>query len=164
MRCLTDYLLYSWSVTLNKQLPWTMVWASLPVQGSNTSVQLVWRESVKQLSSTPLNSIKQGKSWQRPCIEILHVKKLWIYLRPFFLNGLYVLILAKIGRNSTNTKTKRSELGATTVPQEALCHGQKATISSVGAINYVIYHQFPLPTLTPTHHLPKIMWGEGCNV
>ena len=62
-------------MTLNKQLPRTVVWASLPVQLSNTSVQLVWRESEKQLSTTPLNSFKRGKSWQRPCIEIQHVKK-----------------------------------------------------------------------------------------
>ena len=40
-----------------------------------TSVQLVWRESVKQLSTTPLNSFKRGKSRQRSCIEIQHVKK-----------------------------------------------------------------------------------------
>ena len=42
-------------MTLNKQFPRTTVWMSLP------SVQLVWRESVKQLSATPLNSLKQGK-------------------------------------------------------------------------------------------------------
>ena len=39
---------------------------------SNTSVQLVWRESVKQLHTAPLNSFKQGKTWQRPCIETPH--------------------------------------------------------------------------------------------
>ena len=66
---------YSWPMTLNKQLPWTMVWASLPVQLRDTSVQLIWRESVKQLSATPLNSCKQGKSLQCPCIKIGHVKK-----------------------------------------------------------------------------------------
>ena len=53
-----------------------MVWASFPVELSNTSVQLVWQESVKQLSTTQLNSFKQDKSWQRPCIEIGQVKKL----------------------------------------------------------------------------------------
>ena len=64
---------------LNKKLPWTVDWASLPVQLSNTSVQRVWRESGKQLSSIPLNSFKQGKSWQRPFIEIRHMKKkLWV--------------------------------------------------------------------------------------
>ena len=63
----------SWPVTLNKQLPWTVVWASLPVQLSNTSVEMVWWEIVKQLRTTPLNSFKQGKLWQRPCIEIQHV-------------------------------------------------------------------------------------------
>ena len=57
-------------MTLNKQLPRTTVWMSLP------SVQLVWRESVKQLSATPLNSFKRGEPWQRPCIEIQHAKKL----------------------------------------------------------------------------------------
>ena len=69
------YSHFSWPMTLNKQLPRTMVWASLPVQLSNTSIQLVWRESVTQLSTTPLNSFKQGKSWQSPCIEIRHVEK-----------------------------------------------------------------------------------------
>ena len=39
------------------------------------SVQLVWREIVKQLSATPLNSFKRGKPWQRPCIEIRHCEK-----------------------------------------------------------------------------------------
>ena len=68
------YSHFSWPMTLNKQLPWTTVWASLPVQLSNTSVQLVWREGVKQLSTTPLNLLKQGESWQRPYIEIRHVK------------------------------------------------------------------------------------------
>ena len=62
-------------MSLNKQLPRTMVWASLPVQLSHTSVELVWRESVEQLSTTPLNSFKKGESWQRPRIEIQHVKK-----------------------------------------------------------------------------------------
>ena len=55
-----------------------MVWASLPVQLSNPSVQLVWRGSVKELSTTPLNSFKQGKLWQHQCIEIRHMKKLRI--------------------------------------------------------------------------------------
>ena len=59
-----------WPMTLNKQLPWTVVWVSLPVQRSYTSVQLIWQESVKQLSTTPLNSFEQGKSWQHACIEI----------------------------------------------------------------------------------------------
>ena len=62
---------YSWPMTFTKQLPRTMVWASLPLQLSNTSVQLVWRESVKQLNTTPLNSSKRGESWQRPCTEII---------------------------------------------------------------------------------------------
>ena len=35
------------------------------------SVQLLWRESMKQLSATPLNSFKQGSA----CIEVLLVKK-----------------------------------------------------------------------------------------
>ena len=37
---------------------------------SNASVQLVWRKSAKQLSASPLNWLKQDKTWQRPCIEI----------------------------------------------------------------------------------------------
>ena len=64
--------------TLNIQLPWTVVSVSFPVYLSNTSVQMVWRESMKQLRTTPLTSIKQGESWQHPCIEIRHVKNLWI--------------------------------------------------------------------------------------
>ena len=66
------YSHFSGPMTLNKQLPLTLAWASLPAQLSNTSVQLVWRESVKQHSTTPLNSFKQGKPWQRPCVEIRH--------------------------------------------------------------------------------------------
>ena len=53
-----------------------MVCVSLPLQLSNTSIQLVWQESVKQLRTTLLRSFKQGKSWQRLCIEMRHVKKL----------------------------------------------------------------------------------------
>ena len=67
-----------WPMSLNIQLPWRMVWVSVPVQLRNASVHLVWRERVKQLSTTPLNSFKQGKSWQRPCIMIWQVKKLWL--------------------------------------------------------------------------------------
>ena len=77
------YSHFSWPMTLNKQLPWTMVWAGFPVQLRNTSVQLVWRESVKQLSTTPLNSFNQGKSWQRPCIEIRQVKKMAKHMHVF---------------------------------------------------------------------------------
>ena len=73
--CYSKYSHFSWPMTLNKQLPRTMVWASLPVQLSNNSVQLVWRESVKQLSTTPLNSFKRGNSWQRPCSETQHMQK-----------------------------------------------------------------------------------------
>ena len=41
---------------------------------SNTSVRPAWRESVKQLSTTALNSFNRDKTRQRPCIEIRHVK------------------------------------------------------------------------------------------
>ena len=41
------YSHYSWTMILNKQLPWIMNLASLPVQLSNTSIQLVCRESMK---------------------------------------------------------------------------------------------------------------------
>ena len=61
---------------LNKQWPWTLVWARLPVQLGNTSVQTVLRESVKWLSRTPLKSFRQGNSCQRPCLEIRHLNKL----------------------------------------------------------------------------------------
>ena len=63
-------------MTLIKQIALTVVLASLPVQLSYTSVQLVWRESVKELGTTLLDSFEQGKSWQRRCIELGHVKKL----------------------------------------------------------------------------------------
>ena len=35
----------------------------------NLSVQLVWRDRVRQLSTTPLNSFKQGKTRQRTSIH-----------------------------------------------------------------------------------------------
>ena len=38
---------------------------------SDTSVQLVCRESVKRLSATPMNSFNHDKTWQDPCIEII---------------------------------------------------------------------------------------------
>ena len=63
-----------WPMTSNKRLPSRMVWTSSGCMG-DISVQIVWRESVKQLSTTPLNSFKQGKAWQRSFIEIRHVKK-----------------------------------------------------------------------------------------
>ena len=78
------YSHYSWPMTLNKQLPWTVVWVSLPVQLNNISAPQVWRENGKQLGTTPLNPFKQGRTWQRPCVEIRHVKKLWIRLWIFF--------------------------------------------------------------------------------
>ena len=43
----------------------------------DTSGEIVHRESVKQLITTPLNSFNQGKTWQRPCVETRHVRKLW---------------------------------------------------------------------------------------
>ena len=46
-----------------------MVQASLPVQLSNTSVQLVWREGVKHFSTTPLNSLK-AKQIMAECIHL----------------------------------------------------------------------------------------------
>ena len=72
------YSHYFSPITLNEQLAWTAVWVSLPLQRSNTSVQLVWRESMKQLSTTLLYSFKLGNTLQRPCIEVWHVKELWI--------------------------------------------------------------------------------------
>ena len=36
---------------------------------SGISVKIVKRRSVKQLSTTPLNSIYRGLTWQRPCFE-----------------------------------------------------------------------------------------------
>ena len=46
-------------------------WVTLPFK-------LVWRGCVKELITTLLNSFKQSKSWQRHCIKVQHVKKLWI--------------------------------------------------------------------------------------
>ena len=40
---------------------------------SNIFVQLGWLQSLKQLSTTPLNSFKQSKTGQRPCTEITNV-------------------------------------------------------------------------------------------
>ena len=51
---------------------------------SKTSVKIVELESVKQLSTTPLNSLKQGQTWQRPVIETRYVKELWIPKNIFF--------------------------------------------------------------------------------
>ena len=51
---------------------------------SKTSVKIVELESVKQLSTTPLNSLKQGQTWQRPGIETRYVKELWIPKNIFF--------------------------------------------------------------------------------
>ena len=41
---------------------------------SVTSGRAVKRESVKQLGATPLNSISQGHTWQRPSSDTRHVK------------------------------------------------------------------------------------------
>ena len=90
------YSHYSLPMTLNEQLPRTMVWTSQPVQQNNTSVYLVWRESVNQLSTTPLNSFMQGKSWERPCREIRHVKNVWIVLA----------LTSKVGQNQFQMEEK----------------------------------------------------------
>ena len=34
-------------------------------------------ESVRQVSTAPLNSLHQSKTWRCPCVETRHVKKLW---------------------------------------------------------------------------------------
>ena len=68
------YWQVSWPITVNKQLLWTMVKASLPAVLVITSVQTVRRESVKQLNTIPLNPFNQGKVWQHQCTEIRAVK------------------------------------------------------------------------------------------
>ena len=57
-----------WPMTSNKRLPSRMVWTSSGCMG-DISVQIVWRESVKQLSTTPLNSFNRDETWPCPCIE-----------------------------------------------------------------------------------------------
>ena len=55
----------------------------------DTSIQMTQWESMKQLSTTLLNSFNQGKTWQHQCIEIQHMDKLWTLLvltcRPIIL-------------------------------------------------------------------------------
>ena len=63
-------------MTLNKELPWTPGWTSLPVWLNDRSVKTANWERNKQLCPTELNS-KQGQTWQHPCIERQLVKKLW---------------------------------------------------------------------------------------
>ena len=55
--------------TLSKELSWTMGWTSLPVFVCDASGEIVKHESVKEFSTTPLNSVSQGQAWQRPCID-----------------------------------------------------------------------------------------------
>ena len=56
---------YSRPMTLNKQLPWTMVWTSLSVQLSNTPVQMV------VLNSRAIRSINLTKVTGGTCPTIL---------------------------------------------------------------------------------------------
>ena len=53
----------------------------------DTTTKIVRQESLKQLSTTLLNSINQGRTWQRLCIETWHVNKLWTeaWMRKHFL-------------------------------------------------------------------------------
>ena len=46
--------------------------------GLNESSGLMEREGVKQLIATPLNSLSQGQTRQRPCSDTLHVKNVFI--------------------------------------------------------------------------------------
>ena len=66
-----------WRVS-GPQLPPPVEWASLLALWVITSVTKVWRESVDQLSTTPLSSVNQSKTWPRPCIEMRLAKKLCI--------------------------------------------------------------------------------------
>ena len=100
------YSHYSQPITLNKQWPWTVVWAILPAQMSITSVQLVWRESVKQLCATLLKSFKQGKSSQHPCIKIWHVNKLWIQV---WRNDCMYLFSPSIGWTSASAEACKQD-------------------------------------------------------
>ena len=66
---------------LDKELPWTINGGVLWF----LSVKTVERGSVKQLGRTPLNWLARVTgnpaklTWQRPCPETRHVKKLWIH-------------------------------------------------------------------------------------
>ena len=62
----SEYWQVFWPMTLNKQSPWTMVWASLFGCMSKTSVQQVWQDRVKQLSTTPLTSFEQRSNTAAP--------------------------------------------------------------------------------------------------
>ena len=78
----------SWPMTLTDSFHWTVVWASvlvlgvilplLPYSMSHTSGKIVERRTVKQLSRTPRNSVDKDRTWQRPCRETRHLKKLRI--------------------------------------------------------------------------------------
>ena len=48
----------------------------------DTFVRKVYRESVKQYSKIPLNSLNRGKTWQRPCVQtrkkkVVIMNRLW---------------------------------------------------------------------------------------
>ena len=64
----------SWTMTLNKELPWTMGKSSNFM--GDASRKIVEQESIK-LSATPLSSMNYRQTWQRPCTETWHMKLLW---------------------------------------------------------------------------------------
>ena len=79
LHCSRIYSQVFWSLTLNtkrKEAPNNDIGAASGLMG-DISVEKVNRESVKQLSTTSLNSINQGQIRQRPCIETRQVNKLW---------------------------------------------------------------------------------------
>ena len=76
---LSQYSQVSWLTTLGK-LPWKMGSTGLPVSWAIYPGKTVKRESGKQLSATPLNSLNQGQIWQRVCSETRHEKNVGICL------------------------------------------------------------------------------------
>lgn len=85
---LTSYLRFcisqiSWPMPLNEESPWTCMYESSGFI-SNTVVKIVERERVKEHSTTPLSSLDQDQTWQRPCTETRQVKTLWILFKGWY--------------------------------------------------------------------------------
>ena len=64
------------TVTLKKELPWTMVWVILLISSGHISLRTVEWEITKQLSTTPLNCPQKPNMalWQLLYTETCHVE------------------------------------------------------------------------------------------
>ena len=64
------------TVTLKKELPWTMVWVILLISSGHISLRTVEWEITKQLSTTPLNCPQKPNMalWQQLYTETCHVE------------------------------------------------------------------------------------------